>query len=140
MAKHKQEIPFEEVVARGDDLDVHKKEIVATVSGTGIESETRTFQSATRSLTELKEWLLALGVTHVPMESTGEPILRSCPQEAKSHKGNNDRMCVVRDANKRNLLLGQIQEACIPQREETRIGRDCRRDAQRRHGLSGVQF
>lgn len=66
-----QEITFKEVVERGCGLDVHKKEIVATVSGTGIESETRTFQSTTRSLTELKEWLLALGVTHVAMESTG---------------------------------------------------------------------
>ena len=73
MAKQKQtqEIAFEEVVERGCGLDVHKKEIVATVSGTGIESETRTFQSTTRSLTALKEWLLALGVTHVAMESTG---------------------------------------------------------------------
>lgn len=80
MAKQKQtqEISFEEVVGRGCGLDVHKKEIVATVSGTGIESETRTFQSTTRSLTELKEWLLALGVTHVAMESTGvywKPVL-----------------------------------------------------------------
>lgn len=73
MTKHKQpqEIAFEEVVEHGCGLDVHKKEIVATVSGTGIESSTRTFQSTTRSLTELKEWLLALGVTHVAMESTG---------------------------------------------------------------------
>lgn len=73
MAKQKQtqEVSFEEVVERGCGLDVHKKDIVATVSGTGIESETRTFQSTTRSLTELKEWLLALGVTHVAMESTG---------------------------------------------------------------------
>lgn len=69
--KQTQEIAFEEVVERGCGLDVHKKEIVATVSGTCIESETRTFQSTTRSLTELKEWLLALGVTHVAMESTG---------------------------------------------------------------------
>ena len=69
--KQTQEIAFEEVVERGCGLDVHKKEIVATVSGTGIESETRTFQSTTRSLTELKEWLLTLGVTHVAMESTG---------------------------------------------------------------------
>ena len=69
--KQTQEIAFEEVVERGCGLDVHKKEIVATVSGTGIESETRTFQSTTRSLTELKECLLALGVTHVAMESTG---------------------------------------------------------------------
>lgn len=73
MAKTRQpqEVTFEEVVARGCGLDVHKKEIVATVSGTSIESATRTFQSTTRSLTELKEWLLALGVTHVAMESTG---------------------------------------------------------------------
>lgn len=68
--KQTQEIAFEEVVERGCGLDVHKKEIVATVSGTGIESETRTFQSTTRSLTELKEWLLALGVTHVAMEGS----------------------------------------------------------------------
>lgn len=71
MAKQKQEVTFEEVVERGCGLDVHKKEIVATVNGTGIEPETRTFQSTTRSLTELKEWLLAIGVTHVAMESTG---------------------------------------------------------------------
>lgn len=71
MAKQKQEVTFEEVVERGCGLDVHKKEIVATVNGTGIEPATRTFQSTTRSLTELKEWLLALGVTHVAMESTG---------------------------------------------------------------------
>lgn len=69
--KQSQGIAFEEVVERGCGLDVHKKEIVATVSGTGMESETRTFRSTTRSLTELKEWLLALGVTHVAMESTG---------------------------------------------------------------------
>ena len=69
--KQTQEIAFEEVVARGCGLDVHKKEIVATVNGTDIVHETRTFQSTTRSLTELKEWLLSLGVTHVAMESTG---------------------------------------------------------------------
>lgn len=67
----KEEIAFEEVVARGCGLDVHKKEIVATVSGTEIQTETRSFESTTRSLTELKEWLLSLGVTHVAMESTG---------------------------------------------------------------------
>ena len=71
MAKAKQEVTFEEIVGRGCGLDVHKKEIVATVSGTGISQETRTFQSTTRSLTELKEWLLSLEVTHVAMESTG---------------------------------------------------------------------
>ena len=72
MSKHQNEsISFDGIVDKGCGLDVHKKEIVATVSGTGIKSETRTFQSTTRSLTELKEWLLSLGITHVAMESTG---------------------------------------------------------------------
>ena len=71
MARKNQEVTFEEVVERGCGLDVHKKEIVATVTGRGVESETRTFQSTTQSLTDLKEWLLSLGVTHVAMESTG---------------------------------------------------------------------
>lgn len=71
MAKQKQEVTFEEVVERGCGLDIHKKEIVATVGGTDLKSETRTFQSTTMSLTLLKEWLLELGVTHVAMESTG---------------------------------------------------------------------
>lgn len=40
MAKQqKNEVSFEEVVARGCGLDVHKKEIVATVSGTNIKKE-----------------------------------------------------------------------------------------------------
>ena len=66
-----QEVYFEQVVAKGCGLDVHKETVVATVSGTGIKKETRTFSTFTRSLTELREWLLSLGVTHVSMESTG---------------------------------------------------------------------
>ena len=64
-------IGFAQVVDRCCGLDVHKKVIVATVEGTGIARQTREFESTTRSLTELKEWLLELGVTHVAMESTG---------------------------------------------------------------------
>jgi transposase len=66
-----EEITFEQVVSRGCGLDVHKKEIVATIWGTGLKKETRTYLSTTRSLTELKEWLLKHEVTHVAMESTG---------------------------------------------------------------------
>lgn len=62
---------FEQVVANDCGFDVHKETVVATVSGTGIKSETRTFSTFTRSLTELREWILSLGVTHVAMESTG---------------------------------------------------------------------
>ena len=72
MIETKQEtVEFESVAERCCGLDVHKKEIVATVEGVGIKKETRSFTSTTRSLTELKEWLLELGVTHIAMESTG---------------------------------------------------------------------
>ena len=64
-------IEFTQVVDRCCGLDVHKKVIVATVEGTGIARQTREFETTTRSLIELKEWLLELGVTHVAMESTG---------------------------------------------------------------------
>ena len=64
-------VEFEPFAERCCGLDIHKKEIVATVEGEGIARETRTFNSTTRSLTELKEWLLEQGVTHVAMESTG---------------------------------------------------------------------
>ena len=66
-----QEILFDQVVAKACGLDVHKDTVVATVSGNGIKSETRTFSTFTRSLKLLKEWILSLGITHVAMESTG---------------------------------------------------------------------
>jgi len=46
---------------------------VATISGEGITTETRSYKTFSSSLTELKEWLIASGVTHVAMESTGVP-------------------------------------------------------------------
>ncbi len=45
-----QEVHFEQVVAKGCGLDVHKETVVATVFGTAIQTETRTF------LTELRDW------------------------------------------------------------------------------------
>lgn len=67
----KQTVEFEQLASKCCGLDIHKKEIVATVDGEGLPKETRTFSSTTRSLTELKDWLLELGVSHVAMESTG---------------------------------------------------------------------
>ena len=64
-------VEFESQFSRCCGPDIHNKEIVATVEGVNLSKETRTFSSTTRSLTELKEWLLTLGVTHVAMESTG---------------------------------------------------------------------
>ena len=51
-------------------LDVHKKTVVACVMTTR-KQETRTFGTMTRELLALSDWLVAEGVTHVAMESTG---------------------------------------------------------------------
>lgn len=64
-------ISFDQVVSKGCGLDIHKKLIVATIAGDDIKQETREFGATTRSLTELRDWLLEHGVTHVAMESTG---------------------------------------------------------------------
>jgi transposase len=56
-------------------LDVHKKTVVAcriTLSDVGQwQSKTHTFGTTTRDLLQLADWLEAVGVTHVAMESTG---------------------------------------------------------------------
>ena len=56
-------------------MDVHKDMIKACVRrpGSGPEREelVKTFGTITRELQRLREWLQALGVTHVAMESTG---------------------------------------------------------------------
>jgi transposase len=64
-------VEFVQVVSRGCGLDVHKKTVVATIDGEGLKRETREFGTFTNSLTELKDWLLENGITHVAMESTG---------------------------------------------------------------------
>ena len=64
-------VTFEQMVKRGCGLDVHKETVVATIAGEGLKEETREFGATTRSLTELKEWLMREGITHVAMESTG---------------------------------------------------------------------
>jgi transposase len=66
-----EEVRFDQVVSRGCGIDVHKKVIVATIDGVGIRKVTKEFNTFTRSLTELKDWLLEHGITHVAMESTG---------------------------------------------------------------------
>ena len=44
---------------------------MSTIRGEGITTETRSYKTFGCSLTELKEWLIEKGVTHVAMESTG---------------------------------------------------------------------
>lgn len=62
---------FEQVVSRGCGMDIHKKVVVATVLGEGFPKETRTYGTFTSSLTQMRDWLVSLGITHVAMESTG---------------------------------------------------------------------
>lgn len=56
-------------------LDVHKKFVVACVRRIGeagrVSREIRRFETMTRNLRALQEWLSGEGVTHVAMESTG---------------------------------------------------------------------
>lgn len=64
-------IEFEQVIERGCGIDIHKKILVATVRGTGIHEETRSFDGFTESIEQMRDWLKELSITHVAMESTG---------------------------------------------------------------------
>ena len=62
------------VYKRCSGLDVHKDTVVACVlirEGGPVQKEIRTFPTMTSDLLILHDWLLAQGVTHIAMESTG---------------------------------------------------------------------
>ncbi len=61
---------MERIIERCCGLDVHKKTVAACVRVRGVE-HVRTFGTTTTELLTLRDWLLAHGVTHVAMESTG---------------------------------------------------------------------
>lgn len=67
----KEEIGFEQLIERGCGIDVHKKVLVATIKGTGIKEETKTFGAFTENIEQIRDWLLKNKVTHIAMESTG---------------------------------------------------------------------
>jgi transposase len=64
-------VEFPQIVERGCGLDVHKESVVASIKGTGIIEETRTFGTFTCDLLALGLWLKENQVTHLAMESTG---------------------------------------------------------------------
>ena len=64
-------VEFEQVIERGCGLDVHKENVVATIRGKGLVTQTRSFSTYTRSLISLRDWLKKHGITHIAMESTG---------------------------------------------------------------------
>ena len=63
------------MIERCCGLDVHQETVVACVlsgaPGPHPTKEVRTFRTMTRELEALRDWLKAMGVTHVGMESTG---------------------------------------------------------------------
>ena len=63
------------LIERGCGLDVHQATVVAcllvALQNRKVQKQVRTFDTTTRELLKLREWLLAEGCTHVAMESTG---------------------------------------------------------------------
>ena len=71
------ELPF--IIDRGCGLDVHKETVVASIKGTDLEAQTKTFLTYTQDLHSLVGWLQEHGITHIAMESTGvywKPVYR----------------------------------------------------------------
>ena len=64
-------ITFEQIVEKGCGIDIHKKVLVATIRGTDIKEETRSFDSFTENIEALRDWLKENQITHVAMEITG---------------------------------------------------------------------
>ena len=127
-------VPFEQVILRGCGIDVHKDMVVATISGEGLKTETRSYKTFSSSLTELKEWLLSSGITHVAMESTGvywKPVYKilECPDMKvwivnarhikyvpghKTDKKDSAWIC-------KQLLAGLLKPSYIPEREQREL-------------------
>jgi transposase len=122
---------------RGCGLDVHKKRVVACLlisSGKGEPiKEIRTFSTMTDDLLALADWLIAHGVTHVAMESTGvywKPIYNLFeglftlvvmnPQHVKVIAG---KKTDVKDAEWIATLLrhGLVKSSFIPERPQREL-------------------
>ena len=128
------DVSFSQLVQRGCGIDVHLKVVVATIKGEGLKEETRSFGTFTSSLTELKEWLLANGITHVAMESTGvywKPVY-------KVLEGSIDNVWIVNARHIKNvpghktdkmdsewicklLLAGLLKPSYIPAKEQRQL-------------------
>lgn len=133
-------VEFEQIVLRGCGLDVHEKTVVATIDGEGIVRETRTFETFTSSLNDLRDWLRQNEVTHVAMESTGvywKPVFNILEEHFKVILVNARHMKNVpgRKTDKKDsqwicklLLAGLLKASFIPE-EKIRQLRDVNRYA-----------
>ena len=114
-------------------LDVHKKSVVACVL-TPDGRERRSFGTMTADLLALADWLLAEGVTHVAMESTGvywKPVynllegtgLELLVVNAQHVKAVPGRKTDVKDAEWLAELLqhGLLKASFIPDREQREL-------------------
>ncbi|TRX60303.1 transposase, partial [Carboxylicivirga sp. M1479] len=84
MATTNNNIEFEQVIERGCGIDIHKQVLVATIRGTGIKEETRSFDGFTEPIEQLRDWLKKNKITHVAMESTGvywKPVFNILEEE-----------------------------------------------------------
>ena len=129
-----EKVNFTQVVRRGCGIDIHRDTAVATISGEGITTETRSYKTFSSSLTELKEWLIENGVTHVAMESTGvywKPVYKvlECPELKvwiviarhikyvpghKTDKADSAWICKL-------LLAGLLKPSYIPPKEQREL-------------------
>ena len=127
-------VTFPQLILRGCGIDVHLKVVVATIDGVGIRKETRTFDTFTSCLTEMKEWLLANGISHVAMESTGvywKPVMRVLEADIpnvwivnarhiknvpghKTDKMDSEWICKL-------LLAGLLKPSYIPPKEQRQL-------------------
>lgn len=127
-------VTFPQLIQRGCGIDVHLKVVVATIDGVGIRKETRSFDTFTSCLTEMKEWLLANGITHVAMESTGvywKPVMRVLEADIpnvwivnarhiknvpghKTDKMDSEWVCKL-------LLAGLLKPSYIPPKEQRQL-------------------
>lgn len=114
-------------------LDVHKRTVVACII-TPKGKEIRTFNTMTRSLLEMADWLEGGGVTHVAMESTGvywKPIhnllesfeFKLLVVNAQRVKGVPKRKTDMKDAEWIATLLrhGLLQGSFIPDRSHREL-------------------
>ncbi|GAB6170647.1 IS110 family transposase [Paradesulfitobacterium aromaticivorans] len=114
-------------------LDVHKKSITACII-TPEGKEIRTFETMTRNLMELVDWIKSKRCSHVAMESTGDywkPIYNLLEPEdlqpmvvnAQHIKAVPGRKTDVKDAEwiARLLRYGLVQGSFIPDREQREL-------------------
>ena len=119
------------MILRGCGIDVHKDVVVATISGEGLKTETRSYKTFSSSL---KEWLLSNSITHVTIESTGVywkpvykvlgyPVMKVWIVNArhikyvpghKTDKKDSAWICKL-------LLAGLLKPSYIPEREQCEL-------------------